>query len=117
MKRKEFYDNVINALTAINARLLKLTTAIEKEKVHAFVVNVSDSPKKTESENEYTAPEETASVEKEQKDVESVEESSPETNCFLEEFQPFEVVPGTVIDNTMIDATEDPELDVNAENG
>lgn len=114
MKRKEFYDNVLTALTAINARLVKLTTAVEKEKVHAFVVNVSDSPKKPESENEEKASEEPAAEETNEK--ESVNESEPQS-VFLEEFQPFELPPGTVIDNTMIDATEDPELDVNAENG
>lgn len=115
MKRKEFYDRLLYGIVSINSRLDAMFNAIKKEKVHAFVVNVSDSPKKTESENEENATEETAT--EDTNENENVNESEPQSVCLLEEFQPFECPPGTVIDNTMIDATEDPELDVNAENG
>ena len=43
---------------------------------------------------------------------ESIQESTQNT-AVLEEYQPFEVEPGTVVDGVMIDATDDPELDVN----
>ncbi|MBR6435261.1 MAG: hypothetical protein IKS45_02010 [Thermoguttaceae bacterium] len=42
----------------------------------------------------------------------TIQESSQNT-AIIEEFQPFEVVPGTVVDGIMIDATDEPELDVN----
>lgn len=46
---------------------------------------------------------------------ETIQESTQKTAVF-EEYQPFEVEPGTVVDGVMIDATEESELNVNEVN-
>ena len=46
-------------------------------------------------------------------DKRSMIQESTQNTAVLEEYQPCEVEPGTVVDGVVIDATDDPELDVN----